>query len=311
MIATNRGFIAMNFSFARNAIIAIALMAGTLFSQSASADSVTYYHNDLLGSPIVATKTVNGVVTVIWREGYAPYGERQLLQTGSVKENIWFTSRHEDANTELLYMGARYYDPLTARFLSTDPRGFSGRDIVTFNKYSYANNNPLRFVDLNGAWSTWVHHKIIETAFGGRLNSFAIARIKAGSDRVDSIPQQIVGNSYEHAMRDEGQTAEEAEKLMWKFVEHKLKMSRFFLMRGDAAYGYELLGEAMHPIMDSTSPNHEGFQKWHLYYFLEHGNFGASAEDTINRGQLERTVQRMRDVIAGKRTFSDEKDSAK
>jgi uncharacterized protein RhaS with RHS repeats len=45
-------------------------------------------------------------------------------------------------------MQARYYDPLLGRFLSNDPVGF--RDIHSFNRYVYVNNNPYRYIDQNG-----------------------------------------------------------------------------------------------------------------------------------------------------------------
>ncbi|MEL4287464.1 RHS repeat-associated core domain-containing protein [Shewanella xiamenensis] len=45
-------------------------------------------------------------------------------------------------------MQARYYDPLIGRFYSNDPIGF--RDVHSFNRYAYANNNPYKYVDPDG-----------------------------------------------------------------------------------------------------------------------------------------------------------------
>jgi hypothetical protein len=45
-------------------------------------------------------------------------------------------------------MQARYYDPVIVRFYSNDPVGF--RDIHSFNRYAYANNNPYRYIDPDG-----------------------------------------------------------------------------------------------------------------------------------------------------------------
>jgi uncharacterized protein RhaS with RHS repeats len=42
-------------------------------------------------------------------------------------------------------MQARYYDPVIGRFYSNDPVGF--RDIHSFNRYAYVNNNPYKYVD--------------------------------------------------------------------------------------------------------------------------------------------------------------------
>lgn len=45
-------------------------------------------------------------------------------------------------------MQARYYDPVIGRFYSNDPIGF--RDVHSFNRYVYANNNPYKFTDPDG-----------------------------------------------------------------------------------------------------------------------------------------------------------------
>lgn len=47
-------------------------------------------------------------------------------------------------------MQARFYDPLVGRFLSTDPIHFADDNPFSFNRYSYANNNPYRFTDPDG-----------------------------------------------------------------------------------------------------------------------------------------------------------------
>src|SRR3954468_4315947 len=82
---------------------------------------ITYYHNDLAGSPIAATDSSGHV---LWRESYRPYGERTKNDPASTGNDGWFPSRRQDTETGLVYMGARYYDPVVGRFLSKDPVGF-------------------------------------------------------------------------------------------------------------------------------------------------------------------------------------------
>jgi uncharacterized protein RhaS with RHS repeats len=47
-------------------------------------------------------------------------------------------------------MQARYYDPVLGRFMANDPVGFSATNPMSFNRYSYANNSPHKFIDPNG-----------------------------------------------------------------------------------------------------------------------------------------------------------------
>jgi RHS repeat-associated protein len=120
------------------------------FASPAMADRVTYYHNDFVGSPVAATDETGKIV---WREDFLPYGSRRIDDPNSEANQIWFASRHQDATSGLVYMGARYYDPVIGRFLAPDPVRYSVRNIHSFNRYAYANNNPLRYVDPDGRFT--------------------------------------------------------------------------------------------------------------------------------------------------------------
>lgn len=127
-------------------------------AMGAQAGTGTYYHNDLAGSPVVAT---NEAGEVIWRESYRPYGERTVKSAAASGNKVWFTSRHQDADTGLVYMGARYYDPVTGRFVSTDPVGFDEQNLHSFKRYAYTNSNPYKYIDPDG------HAGVLATAAMG------------------------------------------------------------------------------------------------------------------------------------------------
>jgi RHS repeat-associated protein len=114
-------------------------------SAGVAEDTITYFHNDLSGSPIVAT---NAAGNVVWKENYRPYGER--LVSFAPDESILFAGKKSDKVTGLSYMGARYYDPVTARFMGVDPVGVDLENLHSFNRYAYANNNPYKYVDPDG-----------------------------------------------------------------------------------------------------------------------------------------------------------------
>lgn len=128
---------------------AIALILASIFSANpASAiTTITYFHNDISGTPLLATDQAGNVV---WKENYRPYGEKLTNQATSSNNKIWFTGKPYDSNTGLSYMGARYYNPQLGRFMGIDPKGFDPNNIHSFNRYAYANNNPYKFVDPDG-----------------------------------------------------------------------------------------------------------------------------------------------------------------
>ena len=60
------------------------------------------------------------------------------------------TEKERDVETGLDYFGARYYSSVQGRFISSDPGKFTPSDPQNFNRYSYVQNNPLKFIDPEG-----------------------------------------------------------------------------------------------------------------------------------------------------------------
>lgn len=119
------------------------------------ADTITYYHNDISGSPLAATDSGGNL---LWKENYRPYGDKINLDAASADNKIGFHGRPFDNASGLSYVSARYYDPLLGRFIGVDPQTVNPDDVHGFNRYSYGNNNPYRFVDPDG-------HSPIDVAF--------------------------------------------------------------------------------------------------------------------------------------------------
>ena len=80
-----------------------------------------------------------------------------------------FTGHEHLAWFGLINMNARLYDPVVGRFLSPDPYVQAPDFTQNFNRYSYALNNPLRYVDENGEWI----HILIGAIIGGIGNLIA------------------------------------------------------------------------------------------------------------------------------------------
>ncbi|QRY80304.1 RHS domain-containing protein [Pseudomonas sp. PDNC002] len=108
---------------------------------------ITYYHNDLLGSPVAATDESG---KILWREHFRPYGERQDAPYYFGYGSLGFTGHAHGQFSGLAYMGARYYDPVIGRFLSVDPVGAKSDAPDSLSRYAYSSNNPFRYIDPDG-----------------------------------------------------------------------------------------------------------------------------------------------------------------
>jgi RHS repeat-associated protein len=108
--------------------------------------SVQYYHQDALGSTVNLTNDA-GSTQVSYK--LDPWGQIRDQQGTSVNRQI-FTQQELDENTGLIYFGARYYDPDTARFITQD--SYLGESGIppSLHRYLYAYSNPTMYIDLYG-----------------------------------------------------------------------------------------------------------------------------------------------------------------
>ncbi len=119
---------------------------GTLYvpgmGQYASA-TWTYPLPDALGS---VRQLADARGYVVQRYDYAPFGETLLAQ-GERSSALRYTGEQTDDDTGLVYLRARWYDPLTGRFTTRDP--FPGLATLpqTLHPYVYVNNNPINLTD--------------------------------------------------------------------------------------------------------------------------------------------------------------------
>jgi RHS repeat-associated protein len=104
-------------------------------------ESVIYLHHDQQGSTRMLTGetgSVEGAAT------YGAYGEF-TASSGSASTPLGYDGQYTNADTGLIYLRARSYEPVSAQFMSVDPMVAKTRA-----PYSYANGNPLTFSDPSG-----------------------------------------------------------------------------------------------------------------------------------------------------------------
>lgn len=118
---------------------------GLPLEQIASSGVVLYYLHDQAGSTRALT-TATGAVAATFT--YTPYG---LLagSTGTATTPFMWDGQYQDVGTGLYYLRARYYDPLTAVFLTRDLLASVSRQPL-----AYGDDDPLNVFDPTG----WLPH---------------------------------------------------------------------------------------------------------------------------------------------------------
>ena len=147
---------------------------------------IRYQFGNHLGS---ANLELDEKALTISYEELAPYGSSTYQAVRSQNETAKryrHTGMERDEESGLLYHGARFYAPWFARWVSCDPVSVGGG----LNLFTYAFNNPVRYVDLDGRIPTagdlaskWEKHAWVTTFVPGVKGEDVVAGVDKAIDR--------------------------------------------------------------------------------------------------------------------------------
>ncbi len=106
---------------------------------------VLYIHSDHLGTPRAVTDKAG---QMLWQWEGDAFGTT-APQIEAVELPLRMAGQYHDSETGLFYNYYRYYDPVTGRYLRSDPIGLNGG----MNTYAYVGGNPVMFVDPLGLYT--------------------------------------------------------------------------------------------------------------------------------------------------------------
>ncbi|MDR5726685.1 MAG: RHS repeat-associated core domain-containing protein [Terriglobia bacterium] len=106
----------------------------------------SFYGYDGMGSVRQLTNSA-GAVTDTYE--YDAFGN-SFTVSGTTLNNYLYRGEQYDPDLGLYYLRARYYNPLTGRFMSTDPNEGNTFDPKTLHKYLYAGGDPVNMKDPTG-----------------------------------------------------------------------------------------------------------------------------------------------------------------
>ena len=148
----------------------------------------TYYtHSDHLGSSNIITDESGTVVNIL---EYSPFGEVSR-NPGNYSTDKRFTGKIYDDSSALYYYGARYYDPEIGRFITADAVIAYPNDPQCFNRYSYARNNPIVYIDPSGHF-WWLIAALIGAIIGAATGAISAA-VQGGNIGLGAAFGAVVG----------------------------------------------------------------------------------------------------------------------
>ncbi len=125
-----------------------------------------WLHRDHLASVRIVTDITGAPAE---STNYASYGER--INAAKTTEKGYIGERH-DPETGLIYLNARYMDPIFGRFISPDDWDPVLEGVGT-NRYAYAGNDPVNKADNNG-------HDYAYSGFEAAFGFGVVAEISVG-----------------------------------------------------------------------------------------------------------------------------------
>jgi len=106
--------------------------------------TLQYLHTDHLGGVAAVTDSA-GVYST--NQSYFAYGKKRA--GGTLPTTINYTGQRLDGSG-LVYMNARYYDPLVGMFISPDTIVPDAGVLIDYNRFAYARGNSLKYNDPSG-----------------------------------------------------------------------------------------------------------------------------------------------------------------
>ncbi len=149
-----------------------------------------FVYSDHLNAPRTIIDASN---TVVWRWDSEPFGTAQ--PTGSFFYYLRYPGQYFDSETGLNYNMARDYDPLTGRYIESDPIGLAGG----LNTYGYVGGNPVKYTDRRGLVFSF-------PALPDKRSSDLMCPVNNSSDNVIRVADNTAQNSGVKAVAGLGAT---------------------------------------------------------------------------------------------------------
>lgn len=134
---------------ATSSITFIQTSEGRALTNGAVTYNYEYTLSDHLGNSRMSfdKNPTGGTARMVQSDDYYPFGLEISKSVNGIKNNYLYNKKELQENLGFYDYGARFYDPVIARWTSVDPLA---EKYQPSSPYEYVANNPLKFVDQDG-----------------------------------------------------------------------------------------------------------------------------------------------------------------
>ncbi|MDB5091493.1 MAG: sugar-binding protein [Mucilaginibacter sp.] len=201
-VTTNTDYIS-GIQYTNGAIAFIQTEEGRV-NNNAGTYTYEYTLTDHLGNNRVTFDQTNGKVG---EEEYYPFGMNVERQANATNKYLYNGKELQDGLGQYDY-GARFYDPVIVRWNTVDPKSEKSR---RFSIYAYGSDNPIRFKDPDGMFSTDVTknkdgtYTVVNAKADGDKNVYLV---KNANSKHDANSKVIARSVTDHSfLEDNGKAA--------------------------------------------------------------------------------------------------------
>ena len=167
---------------------------GEILASITSGEGTRHQHPNHVGTPRVITDASGRIVA---SQLLRPFGE-EASGSGAATGFLKFTGHERDFNgpsaeDHLDYMKARYYSPHLGRFFSPDRVSGKPETPQSWNRYAYALNNPIKFVDPDGEIALGA---VVKVAIKGGDLATTVAGIVADAKTIVSSDASFADRAF-------------------------------------------------------------------------------------------------------------------
>jgi RHS repeat-associated protein len=145
-----------------------------LISQRIVGSSLSFYGYDGHGSVRLLTDASAPVTDTYDYDGFG----NLMSRTGTTPNDYLYSGEQFDANLGFYYLRARYMNPSSGRFMSSDSFEGNAYDPISLHKYLYAGANPVNQIDPSGRFS--LIDTVITSTIIGAISGFGIGLLTGG-----------------------------------------------------------------------------------------------------------------------------------